>query len=853
MSVVENRLVFDCHQVGEAASEFMDWVADNGMPLGAERVSLLHELYENGAAAERLALSANLPPSVAFVGPPRAGKTGIVIPLVRGGGAGRLMLRFEGIQEAVDYTSQILPDGRAGLAMAVRLSSKKRAALKNFPVGIRLLSIPDVIKILASAFLADAAGRELVPTLDDVRIVHQAAAAKADNVELPGLSEDDVWDIRAHLAERFGSGPVFRALSAANYWQTLAKHGPYLSNKARGELLQLLWGGLAPFTRAFVKLAGIVETLGHTQEANCALNAVVTIDPRTGRLLRATDSVIDGATGARCMTDGDDAVLVCNEYGLWNSVSRTGLAALASELRLTVQTGGGGVLDNADVLEFPGIDTGQSAGSFLPALRADAGVLGQVFMRAKAAYLLDRSIIDHRITSMVVCIDPATREVGELAGLVQKWVERTHGADANVREHRDSALFLALTKIDKDLAPAQLPEQDWDDRIRSILHDGFGRQHTWPHQWITGRPFDGVHLVRSPSVRRKQLLDYGGDGSESGFKPAHQSSIERLRIGFLTSDIVRRHVADPPAVWREAMVLNDGGISYLAQSIAAVCDARVKRRQLMLALNGLRKTMKRRLQRYHLSDSFAFEQDRRHISGLHVVRRLRQCAESRRLGHLMRSLQVPDAELADVLHDLDIKPRNGSNAPAESATADAAAIAFGQAAIDHWVRTIRALANNAAACQKYQMPRQALLDLVDELVIGAVRLGLDRRIAEMSARLIGDANDWSASVDKVAICAARIISDYVTSLGFEQMMSNVQLRRKGKEGQPIFAPRNAIQLHAIGDAQTAVANNDFESDWSQAFLNLVEDNVGGLRERDISDEQNRKLGRLLKLLDITLV
>ena len=40
MSVVENRLVFDCHQVGEAASEFMDWVADNSLPLGAERVSL---------------------------------------------------------------------------------------------------------------------------------------------------------------------------------------------------------------------------------------------------------------------------------------------------------------------------------------------------------------------------------------------------------------------------------------------------------------------------------------------------------------------------------------------------------------------------------------------------------------------------------------------------------------------------------------------------------------------------------------------------------------------------------------------------------------------------------------------
>lgn len=610
-------------------------------------------------------------------------------------------------------------------------------------------------------------------------------------------------------------------------------------------------GGLNPFTNAFVKLAGIIEMLGNTLEANCALNAIVSIDPRTGKLLRCTDSVIDAATAAKFTVPSSDTVLVCNEYGLWNSVPRAGLAALAAELRLTLVGVPSGILENSDVLEFPGIDASHGTGSFLEPLKSNPNVVGQVFLRAKANYLLDRSIADHKITAMVVCIDPSTHEVGDIAGLVQKWVERTHGADASVREHRDSALFLAFTKIDKHLAPAHHHDLDWQDRIRGILLDGFGRQHAWPHQWVTGRPFDGVHLVRSPAVRRKQLIDYAGDGSEAGFKPAYKHNIERARAAFLESDIVRRHVAEPESVWRETMVLNDGGISYLAHSIAEVCDSRVKRRQLMLALNGLRNGMKRRLQRYFLSDSFAFDQDRRHISGLHVVRRLRNCAESRRLGHLMRALQVPDAEIADVLHDLDIK--NGAEGPAGHLSAEAVATAFGRAAIDHWVRTVRAIANNAAACQKYQMPRQALLDLVDELVIGAVRLELDRRIAETTQRVIGDSNDWSTCIDRAAICASRVISDYVTSLGFEQMMSNAHPRRKGKEGQPIFAPRHAIRLNAIGEAAGAIMNTDFESDWTQAFLNLVEDNVGGLRERDVSDEQNRKLGRLLKLLDISLV
>ena len=57
---------------------------------------------------------------------------------------------------------------------------------------------------------------------------------------------------------------------------------------------------------------------------------------------------------------------------------------------------------------------------------------------------------------------------------------------------------------------------------------------------------------------------------------------------------------------------------------------------------------------------------------------------------------------------------------------------------------------------------------------------------------------------------------------------------------------------AIDSVAEPVDERQFYSDWSQAFLAMVDENAGGLRERNVSDEQNRRLGRLLRLLDVSL-
>lgn len=881
MGSSENRLEFACKQVGEAAAEILEWVDANGDFVGGERIALLQDVHRTEVSAERLAAAVHQPPAVAFAGARRSGKTHAIAALIEPS-AGRIAMRFDGIRDPVDYMRLVVPEGaRLGTGMAIRLSEHCKPLPQNFPVALRLLSLADVVMILGNAFLTVSAERDQVPTMADVREVHSSALRRLNPDPVPGLKEEDVWDIQTYFLRRFGDEPLIRTLSAGGFWASLASLAPSLANEARGELLSPLWGGLAPFTAAFVNLANVLSSLGGGLEASSALDAILGLDPRSGKLSRRTDSILSGDTVGRLGEPDAQTVVVCNEFGQWVSCGRNAIAALAAEVRLPLPRESSEVTGKADVIEMPGIDARDTVSGLSRALAKDRTLVGRFFLQAKSVHLLDRYTHEHKITSLVVCVDPPTRKLGELASLIGQWVGITHGAEAATREQHENALFLAFTKIDKELAEGgrqgKERKADWPGRIRAILVDELGRDFSWPLEWSPSRPFDNVHLLRGPASRSKQLFDYSNDGRETGIKSAQQGRIDRIRQEFLDDEIVRRHVADPVSVWHEALLLNDGGISYLAQSIVGVCDARVRNQQIVAALNELRQSLKDRLQRYHLSEHFSFQYDRRRAAALQVVRRLRSCAEQRRLGHLLRALQLPDTEFADVLSNVEVwggaasgeraagAKLNGHHAPGERGDENDGTIVDGpaneanghgqepsrlaQTAIDHWVQTMRAMAYGSDAVRRLQMPRVALQNLVDELIAGAARVELDRRLTQSIRLVTAGESDAPESVARAAMCAASAIGDYVMSLGFDDLFSNSHPRRKGKAQQPIFIPKASTALDAVAEP---VDERQFYSDWSQAFLAMVDENASSLRERSVGEEQNRRLGRLLRLLDVSL-
>ncbi|WP_163382519.1 virulence factor SrfC family protein, partial [Escherichia coli] len=76
--------------------------------------------------------------------------------------------------------------------------------------------------------------------------------------------------------------------------------------------------------------------------------------------------------------------------------------------------------------------------------------------------------------------------------------------------------------------------------------------------------------------------------------------IGELRRGFTDLQEARQHFSDPSRAFDEALKLNDGGISYLAENISKVCKVDLKLGQVRGRLEELRRDMRGLVAKFHI-------------------------------------------------------------------------------------------------------------------------------------------------------------------------------------------------------------------------------------------------------------
>lgn len=864
MTAFESRLALGCKQTGDTAAEILDWLSSDGECVGAERIALLHEFYRSESAAQRLAIAVGRPPAIALVGPARVGKSHLAASLIERGGS-PLAIHFDGIREEIPYLKHIAPDSvRHGTSAITRLSMRSRALQQQCPVALRLLSSVDLIRIFTTIWTSvDDSRTADTPSAEGLRNLVARLKQRIAPEPIPGLREEDVWDLRDYLIARHGDERLVKALSAIGYWETLAELGPQLPCLVRTELLSLLWGNVASLSTAFTAMSEALAGLGHGRTASCALDGVVGLDARTGRFQRRPDSILSAGTLATLQSQTTETVVVQSETAQWISVPRAILTAIAAEVRFPVQSTRSDLLERGDIIELPAIDAREPIINLRAAISSDATTLGRLFMRAKALLLMERAIEDHDMTTVVVCSPLGSRRMGDMAPLIAQWVARAQGQDPTTRESRDCSLFVAFTKFDREFSDTTRKSRNqssgWDHAIARPLVDGLGHAADWPANWTPLRAFDQVHLIRAPNAKARGLIDYGHDGREVAYKETQSPRINEARAAFLASPAVRAHVAEPETVWREAFELNDGGVSYLADCVSAAFDGRVKQRQITSELYVLRRTMRDRLTRYIASDHPALQIDQRHNAALMVARRLRNSAERHHFGPLIRALQISEPDTTDVLAALETEaehadvaqftPVNGKalKKPRTSIDADR----YARRVVMHWVENLRALPNNRHTSETLSVPRSALLHLVDELVIGARRLDIEGRVSERIRQLLSDGANSRERVARAALVASTTVNDFIVKLGFDNIHANDHPRRRGKAQIPIFEPRTTLEIDSLVD-ETAPFDQQYYSDWVDAFMALVSANGQALKDQTGKQKEAPKLAELIKLLDAPL-
>jgi hypothetical protein len=378
----------------------------------------------------------------------------------------------------------------------------------------------------------------------------------------------------------------------------------------------------------------------------------------------------------------------------------------------------------------------------------------------------------------------------------------------------------------------------------------------------------------------ERLMDYEG-GRETGVAEAFAARATELRTHFTENNEVRRHFSDPATAWDEAFRPNDGGVAYLVQCLTPVCDPAIKRAQVRGQLEIQVRRLVDRLAGFHSAADGDSRTKKRELVQT-VLRGLSTCIQHQLFGEIIAALQINDSALRDIYFRIATaraaedtgkasKPANqaaqstgasvdlgaifadvfgeeeGQAAPPSGVLEDRAE-RFAREAAEYWLENMRRIGADDKALSHFGVDRQHLGWLIDELVVGAHRLKLIDQLSLDVRALENAANaKWEDIAERQVRTAASALNGYVSALGFDR------LPLEQRPGLPPNAPtRRVFQGPAQVDGAPALGEEpgsiyaDYCRDWMRAFLQLAMDNIGYEGGREITPEQNERLGVILR-------
>jgi hypothetical protein len=886
MDTVDLKLAQDCEALAVSASEGVTWLkgaAAQSPTVSQQAPSLVSELQKVRNQSRKLARAARRRMCVGVFGPSQAGKSYLVSILASRDGR-PLQARFA--NRSYDFLREINPPGnRESTGLVTRFGLGLSDVSTEFPVRVRLLTQTDIVKILGNSFLLDFDHQKAeFEGLDGAAIRKRLAElrSKAQSTPIGDLDADDVLDLIEYF-DTFFAGVT--AELRTDYWREAIDLAPRLSGHDRARLWSVLWYDFEPFTDLYHTLYDGLQKLSFAPEALLGMDALI---PRE-------KSIVDVLTLDRLGADSDDTLLVRPKQADGRSSPDTNLprsliCALTAELNVAIAEKPWDFFDHTDLLDFPGArsrlklakldDVAKTKG-----VAEGANPLRELLLRGKVAYLFQRYSAERELSAILLCIPDGNQEVRDLSDMMTAWIDQTIGATPADRVRQKNALFLVLTKMDREFEQKAGETEEsrhlrWSARLNNSLVNNFRGE--WPLNW-NGHPFDNTFWLRNPTVIDERLMDYEA-GREVGVAEAFAQRAVELRSHFVQNEDVRRHFADPARAWDEAFRANDGGVSYLVRTLIPVCDPAIKRAQVRGQLEVQVRRLVDRLAGFHSAsdgDARAKKRDLVHT----VLRGLASCIQQQLFGELVAALHIADTALREIYFRIatarpseESQGRNGKpvapvaqstgaavdlgaifadvfgedasqKAPPPSGVLEDRAERFAREAADYWLENMRRIGADEKALSHFGVDRQHLGWLIDELVVGAHRLKLIDQLSHEVRELENAANaKWEEIAERQVRTASSALNGYVSALGFDKLPLDQ------RPGLPPNSPTRRVfeRPTMAADGIPVLAEDpapiyaDYCKDWMRAFLQLAMDNVGYEGGREITPEQNDRLGAILR-------
>lgn len=874
-----------CLKLAQAVTEASAWVVENQEVVRSEQEGLQAELRKSGRIFRQCARAAERKMCAGVFGPSQAGKSYLISALARDA-SGILMALFGA--EAKDFIEEINPEGgKEATGLVTRFTMTRPASLPDgFPVQIKLLTETDLVKIIANTYYADCEHMEapdpnaVLRSIDDL----QSGPQNIKGAGSPHINLDALEDLREYLVKDFLSKPRVQELDRCGYWKRIFELGPQLDLESRIRMYSVIWDDVKEFTDLLRLLLHALEKLGHAPEAFCPLAALT---PRES-------SIIDVATLAGLRDSKADSELsIRTATGQPVSLPRSVVTALTAELTIVMREKPDDYFDHTDLLDFPGYRSRYKFSDVRRELEKP-GMVNELFLRGKVAYLFQRYCAERELTSMLLCIGPSNQEVQDLPGVINDWVISTHGGQPELRRDKPVALYFILTKFDMEFEEkkgAPSVETRWDNRLHASLLDFFGKQHDWPKIWDGKGSFRNLYLLRNPNFGFKSVLEYDENNREKGIRQDQQNYVDALKSAFMNSKIVAAHFDDPGGAWDAAMRLDDGGISYIRDSLRPLCNPDIKLAQIETTLADRKNHLARRLQAFYRSDDKDEERRQKELLSRAFGQVFAKMVQQQSMGEFIRRLGVRDHQLYDLYFEArrrfleseedsaapqvsvgcgtdadDIfaelfgnetppaqaTPQEETQVPAPSRPKDEARY-FAELIEAHWCDRLQDLSDNSAIQKYFAFPPSELSKFVAELILGASRLKLRE---EMEKALRAAAAYSNTSKERIVWqqvgMAASIINGFVDWLGRNPRTGAADERTVFMNGNShvLFTPpQKPAGFPELPEMQEPFEKNWF-MDWLRALFALLQDNVDFEGGQTYNREQNARLGEIIKIIAV---
>ncbi len=684
MATSNEELYQKCTIIKQVIEDGMSWVEQN-VEEDKKEVTI-YDLKMYRRHINRYADAIPKRPAIAIFGQSQVGKSYLVSNLAKPPEVFSLMVKVPGTGDEIDFIQNINPPGggKEATGVVTRFTTADTFQESWKPFEVRLFTQSDITAVITNGYLSDITHYTYSIDREKIQKKITELSQFKDKSIRPGFTEDDVYNLKEYLNDRFRDHFLIKDLNSINFWEDLAKLVPFIDPMERWKILEILWGHQPFFTELFKQLTIGLSQMKFLKSVRVDLEA----------LTPQSDTILDVERLRELFRPNKKApIKLYDGSSFITELDRSVLSALTSEVLMpladeTANHPQRKFLKEADVLDFPGARSRQQIPEITFEEKEEEDKL-LVFLRGKVAYLFDKFNINYEISTLMFCQDDKQPEVTDLPKFLYDWISKVHGSSPEKREQRERLLELLVPQKDIDRIipllvvftkfnielqgnpatekPGDLKPHNakWTARVGANFADqiGISVADTWIEKWNNKGPFKNLFPLRDPKWSKSIYDGIDTVGKEVGIKEEYVVKLQDMEKSWVNHPDVIKHFHNPLEAWKESTELNKSGLDYIIKYLTPTCDPSIKREQIKGRIEDLIEDLTALLSSFYKGGTIDEKLQKARVNAAQTFMQLmRMQKEKNTFGHLLNFLMLSENLSWKIFFDLMMREQIGESA-----------------------------------------------------------------------------------------------------------------------------------------------------------------------------------------------